>query len=211
MSNYQESLKDYVDVAERASLLFAKYPDASWETSYEGTHEIGGKTFLIMKATVYRTPDDPRPAVDYAWELVPGKTPYTAGSELMVCSTSAIGRAIAGLGIGAKRSISTRDEIKAAKSRNNEQFTDEYKTPEVSGTMRRLGAAEMMTEKQQGLILKLVKGRPGNPIDEYKTKHSILGGFTKADASKFIEYLTANPQLEDPWAAEIARGGSDES
>lgn len=205
--SYTDSLKDYVDVAERASLLFAKYPDASWETSFEGIHEINGKTYLIVKATVYRTPDDPRPAVDYAWELVPGRTPYSAGSELMVGSTSAIGRAIAGLGIGAKKSISTRDEVRAAQSRSNEQFTDDHKPVQPSATMRRVGAAEMMTEKQQGLILKLTKGR-GKLIEDYKAEHQIVGGFTKSQASQFIEHLNATPV--DPWAADIAYGGSDE-
>lgn len=210
MSNYQDSLKDYVDVAERASLLFAKYPEASWQTNYEGMVEAGGQTYLIVKATVYRTPDDQTPAIDYAWELVPGRTPYTKGSELMVGSTSAIGRAIAGLGIGAKKSISTKDEVRAAQRRNNEQFTEEYTPPQMSGTARRLGAIEMMTEKQQGLILKLVKGRPASTIDDYKREHNIQGGFNKPEASKFIEWLNENPYQEDPWAAEIPRGGSDE-
>jgi hypothetical protein len=70
-----------------------------------------------MKATVYRTPDDLRPAIDYAWELIPGKTPYSKGSELMVGSTSATGRAIAMLGIATKRSIATKQEVQAAKDR----------------------------------------------------------------------------------------------
>lgn len=202
MSNYSDSLKDYVDVAERASLLFAKYPDASWETSFEGIQEIGGKTYLIMKATVYRTPDDPRPAVDYAWELVPGRTPYTSGSELMVGSTSAIGRAIAGLGIGAKKSISTRDEVRAAQTRNDPNDPLEVKKTHTGGPI-------MMSPKQADLIKKLVGGKI-SLINDYKAEHNIEGGFTLSQASKFIEHLKADPVLEDPWALDIAKGGADE-
>jgi hypothetical protein len=115
--SYADGLQDYVDVAERISQLFTKYPDASIQTNYEGIVETATGNYLIMKATVYRTPDDLRPAIDYAWELVPGKTPYSKGSELMVGSTSATGRAIAMLGIATKRSIATKQEVQAAKDR----------------------------------------------------------------------------------------------
>jgi hypothetical protein len=115
--SYADGLQDYVDVAERISQLFAKYPDASIQTNYEGIVETSTGSYLIMKATVYRTPDDVRPAIDYAWELIPGKTPYSKGSELMVGSTSATGRAIAMLGIATKRSIATKQEVQAAKDR----------------------------------------------------------------------------------------------
>lgn len=202
MSNYSDSLRDYVDVAERSALLFAKYPDASWQTSYEGTVQIGDQTYLIVKATIYRTPDDPRPAIDYAWELVPGRTPYTKGSELMVGSTSAIGRAIAGLGIGSKRSISTRDEIKAAQSRIDTDNPLEVKKTHTGGPI-------MMSPKQADLIKKLVGGKI-SLINDYKAEHNIEGGFTLSQASKFIEHLKANPNIEDPWAADVAKGGSDE-
>lgn len=208
MSNYSDSLRDYVDVAERSALLFAKYPDASWQTSYEGTVQIGDQTYLIVKATIYRTPDDPRPAIDYAWELIPGRTPYTKGSELMVGSTSAIGRAIAGLGIGSKRSISTRDEIKAAQSRAAD-FEDDYETPKQVRSPNGGFTRPMMTKKQQELIMKLVGGRI-KMIEDYKAEHNIDGGFTTTQASAFIEYLKSHPLLEDPWAADVAKGGSDE-
>ena len=103
--SYSDSLQDYVDVAERIRQLFEKYPDASIQTSYEGIVETPTGNYLIVKATVYRNPEDPRPGIDYAWELVPGRTPYSKGSELMVGSTSATGRAISMLGIATKRSI----------------------------------------------------------------------------------------------------------
>lgn len=202
MSNYQDSLKDYIDVAERSALLFAKYPDASWQTSYEGTVQVGDQTYLIVKATIYRTPEDPRPAIDYAWELVPGRTPYSRGSELMVGSTSAIGRAIAGLGIGSKRSISTRDEITAAQNRS--EPSDALKVEKTH-----TGGPIMMSPKQADLIKKLVGGKI-SLINDYKAEHKIEGGFTLSQASKFIEHLKANPITEDPWAADIAKGGADE-
>ena len=124
--SYSDGLQDYVDVAERIAQLFAKYPEASIQTSFEGIHDVAGQTYLIVKATVYRTPEDTKPGIDYAWELVPGRTPFTKGSELMVGSTSATGRAISMLGIATKRSIATKQEIQAAKSRQGEDFTSNY-------------------------------------------------------------------------------------
>jgi hypothetical protein len=44
--SYADGLQDYVDVAERISQLFAKFPDASIQTHFEGMHEIAGQSYL---------------------------------------------------------------------------------------------------------------------------------------------------------------------
>lgn len=108
-------LSDYVDVAERIRIAKEVYPELSLQS--EWTYEVfDGQTYIIVKAFAYRTPDDTRPGVGLAWELLPGKTPFTKGSELMVGETSAWGRALAALGIEVRK-VASKQEVQAAQSR----------------------------------------------------------------------------------------------
>lgn len=205
--SYADGLQDYVDVAERISQLFAKYPDASIQTNFEGVHDIAGQSYLIVKATVYRTPDDPTPGIDYAWELVPGRTPYTKGSELMVGSTSATGRAISMLGIATKRSIATKQEIQAAKSRQGEPSPD-YEPAYVKPVNGQPFPIPQMTKKQSDFILKLANGHI-QLIEDWKVSQNITGTLNINQAKQLIEHLKTQP-LDDPWALDIPRGGHDD-
>jgi hypothetical protein len=205
--SYSDGLQDYVDVAERIRQLFDKYPDASIQTNFEGMQEIAGQSYLIVKATVYRTPEDTKPGIDYAWELVPGRTPFTKGSELMVGSTSATGRAISMLGIATKRSIATKQEIQAAKSRQGD-FTPEYEPVKAKPANGQPFSVPQMTKKQSDFILKLANGQI-HLIDEWKASKAINKTLNIEQAKELIEHLKAMP-TEDPWAAEIPRGGHDE-
>jgi hypothetical protein len=200
-------LSNYVDVKTRIKLFYERYPDGSLQFEFKGT--LGANIWGIAYA--YRNPEDPRPATGNASELAEGKTPYTRGSELMNLETSAIGRAIGNLGIGIEAGMATSDEVHFAKERQREipqQFEEEYKTPPVTRSPAGGFTKPMMTEKQQKLILKLV-GSHVHKIDDYKKEKGIVGGFTSAEASKFIEYLKEEPSY-DPWAADIAKGGFDE-
>jgi hypothetical protein len=206
--SYADGLQDYVDVAERIGQLFAKYPDASIQTSYEGMVETPTGTYLIVKATVYRTPEDPRPGIDYAWELVPGRTPYTKGSELMVGSTSATGRAISMLGIATKRSIATKQEIQAAKSRQGDELTPDYEPKAAKPVNGQPFPIPQMTKKQSDFILKLAQGQI-HLIEEWKASKSIKGTLNIDQAKQLIDHLKTMP-MADPWALDIPRGGHDE-
>lgn len=117
MSDYDNRLADYVDVAERLRIFRDKYPEGSLQPAYrEKPFEIvsvGEKTFLVYIAAAYRSPEDTRPGIGSAWEPFPGRTPYTKDSELMVAETSAWGRAImAALAADSKR-IASLDEVRA--------------------------------------------------------------------------------------------------
>ena len=206
--SYTDSLNDYVDVAERISQLFAKYPDASIQTNYEGMVETPTGSYLIVKATVYRTPDDPRPGIDYAWELVPGRTPFSKGSELMVGSTSATGRAISMLGIATKRSIATKQEIKAAKARQGDDHTADYEPITAKPMNGQPFPIPQMTKKQSDFILKLANGQI-HLIEEWKASKSIKGTLNIDQAKQLIDHLKTMP-MADPWALDIPRGGHDE-
>jgi hypothetical protein len=108
--------KDYVDVATRIREFKRDYPTGSLQQVKVEFHTIGDQTFILYVAACYRTPDDERPGIGSAWEPVPGKTPYTKDSELMVAETSAWGRCIvAATGAETKNSgsVASLDEVKA--------------------------------------------------------------------------------------------------
>lgn len=108
--------KDYVDVATRIRDFKKDWPDGSLQQVKVEFHTIGEQTFVLYVAACYRTPDDERPGIGSAWEPVPGKTPYTKDSELMVAETSAWGRAIvAATGAETKNNgkIASADEVNA--------------------------------------------------------------------------------------------------
>jgi hypothetical protein len=73
---------------------------------------IGGKDFVVYTAAAYRAPDDERPGIGTAWEPIPGKTPYTKDSEVMVAETSAWGRAIVAALAGETKRIASADEVR---------------------------------------------------------------------------------------------------
>ena len=108
---------DYVDVAHRIAAFFERYPDGSIQAEPPAIVEVGGKVYVACTASVYRTPDDPRPARASAWEPWPGTTNFTRDSEAMNCETSAVGRAIAFLGFEVKKGIATAQDVQRAKER----------------------------------------------------------------------------------------------
>lgn len=103
---------DYVDVAERIREFKRQYPEGSLQAHLPPyITEAGGKAFVVYSAAAYRTPDDPRPGIGYAWEPVPGRTNFTRDSELMNAETSAWGRAIVALGFETKH-IASANEVR---------------------------------------------------------------------------------------------------
>jgi hypothetical protein len=123
MSGY--NLEGYIDVPSRIKLFLARHPEGSLQMDEPQFVEVEGKKWVIGRAYAYRTPDDPRPGIGTAWEIVPGTTPFTRGSEIQNLETSAWGRAIGALGIGIDASIATLDEIQHAKERSKVMQTTE--------------------------------------------------------------------------------------
>ncbi len=82
----------YVDVATRITQFRAKHPEGSLHPfddskPYEIIN-VEGKTFVVVVAAAYRSPDDTMPGVGMAWEPFPGQSPYTEDSELQNCFAS---------------------------------------------------------------------------------------------------------------------------
>ena len=114
--------EDYVDVATRISLFRDKYPEGSLQPVDPAepvkVMTVGDKTYLQYVAAAYRNADDQRPGIGIAWEIFPGRTPYTRDSEAMVVETSAWGRAIvAALAADTKKGVASADEVRSAQSR----------------------------------------------------------------------------------------------
>jgi hypothetical protein len=105
MSNFAE---DYIPVADRIAAFYAKHPEGSLQSEMVELSD----TRVVMRAYAYRTPDDPRPGIGYSSLTIPGATPFTRGSEVENCETSAWGRAIAALGFEVKRGIATAEDVR---------------------------------------------------------------------------------------------------
>lgn len=191
-------LSDYVDVAERIRIAKEVYPELSLQS--EWTYEVfEGQTYIIVKAFAYRTADDQRPGVGLAWELFPGKTPYTKGSELMVGETSAWGRALAALGIEVRK-VASKQEVQAAQARQEAipPSRREVKAPEASpvrGTDTVIKDPTGSPSEKQTLALVNKTNKVGVNSDFYNQfwQYCLAGGrlngdapITKGDASKLI-------------------------
>jgi hypothetical protein len=106
-------MDDYIDVAARIVEFREKHPEGSLQQLSVEFREFADQSWVIYTAAAYRTPDDTRPGHGTAWEAVPGKTPYTKGSELQNAETSAWGRAIvAALAADTKRGIATAEDVR---------------------------------------------------------------------------------------------------
>jgi len=119
------SLDSYIQVSDRIKLFYARYPEGSLQMGTPTFIDIGEQKWAMGRAYAYRTPTDERPGVGTAWEIVPGTTPFTRGSEIQNLETSAWGRAIGSLGIGIDGSIATLDEVQQAKERGKVMRTTE--------------------------------------------------------------------------------------
>ena len=116
---------NYVQVVDRIKLFYARYPEGSLQMGTPTFIDIGDQKWVMGRAYAYRTPDDQRPGVGTAWEIVPGTTNFTRGSEIQNLETSCWGRAIGSLGLGIEASIATLDEVEQAKERQKVMRTTE--------------------------------------------------------------------------------------
>ncbi len=110
-----DHLSDYVEVSERIDAFHRSFPEGSLQGDYT-VRELGEQTVIVYRAKAYRTPDDQRPGIGFASEPVPGRTPYTKGSELMNAETSAWGRALAALGFEVRRGVASKQEVAAQRN-----------------------------------------------------------------------------------------------
>jgi hypothetical protein len=148
------NMNDYVDVAERIAQLKEAYPEASLQPYNPNKPydivQVEGKTYVVYTAACYRDPHDVRPGVAVAWEQIPGKG-MTAGSELMICETSAWGRAIVAAMKSATKRVASKQEVMAAKARQSWAVTPTQSLD-----------SELLSRPSEPIPDKLVYGSPGS-------------------------------------------------
>jgi len=108
---------DYIDVAARIVQFREQHPDGSLQPADlahpYAIETIGAETYIAVVAAAYRSPDDQRPGIGMAYEVFPGKTNFTRGSELQNAETSAWGRAIvAALAADTRQGIASAEEVR---------------------------------------------------------------------------------------------------
>lgn len=104
-----DRFEDYVPVAERLEKFYERFPDGRVITHIlEHDREAG---FILIRAEIYRSPDDAQPAATgHAFE-VRGESYVNKTSYVENCETGSVGRALALLGFEVKRGIASREEL----------------------------------------------------------------------------------------------------
>jgi len=191
-------MDNYVDVATRLKLAFERWPELRIQETHREVVEMPDKTcFIRCVVTIWRTADDPIPVIASACEVYPGKSSFTKSSENEVGYTSAIGRAIAMMGIGANKSIASRDEIQAAQSRQPTRLAEVVPLRnDLEQPFESDGASPYANPKQLGLIRVLAskQGLSNDQLKEFCTNvvgRPIMSSkeLTKAEVSKVIDAL----------------------
>jgi len=108
---------DYIDVATRIVAFREKHPDGALQQVSLDFREVAGSWWVIYTAAAYRSPDDARPGHGTAWEPIPGRTPFTKGSEVQNAETAAWGRAIVAVLAGdTKKGVASAEEVRNAQA-----------------------------------------------------------------------------------------------
>jgi len=157
-------LDGYVTVDQRIIAFKEAFPDGSLQSEIV----LLSDNKVVIKAYAYRTPDDLRPGVGHAAEIIPGKTSFQRDSELMVCETSAWGRAIAALGFEVKRGVATQEEVAAAQGRQSAPAAKadpaKVATPELQKKVFDAAVASGLDVEQVKALVNLSTGK--NKLDQ---------------------------------------------
>ena len=188
------NLGDYVDVPTRLAEALKRWPDLRIQETKPVIVTVDNQQYVEISCTVWNDAADLLPTVAYCWEPIPGRTPYTKGSEMMNASTSCLGRALGMKGMGIGKSIASRNEVQARQPatvapvvpiRDFEQPFDDttdskqYATPKQRGMIRALAFDKNLTTTE--LLLHI-----GKVLD---TPFSSVEALSKQQASQIIESL----------------------
>ena len=191
----QNFMDNYVDVATRLKIAFERWSDLRIQETAREVIEMPDKScFIRCTVTIWRDAADPIPVIASACEIYPGRTPYTKFSESEVGYTSAIGRALAMMGIGANKALASRDEVMAAQSR--QPIAPVVQLRDVEVPFPDEPQREYPSAKQLGMMRALANGQ-GIKGDDLKTfcsatlgrEINTTGDLTKRDISKVIDAL----------------------
>lgn len=144
------NLDNYVPVHERIEKFYAKYPNGRITTNY--LLEAADGDNCVFKASVFREKDDAEPsATGHAYEIN-GSSYINKTSYIENCETSAIGRALANLGIEVQRGIASREEMQKVERMNGDKPKAEAEQKKPTEAAR-LKAIVWEEAKQLGMDL----------------------------------------------------------
>ena len=141
------NLGDYVDVPARVKMLFERWPNARIVESLPQIRMFDGREWIEVTVTIHLG-DDTMPVVASAWECK-GTTSFTRDSEMMNCSTSAVGRACGLLNLGIGKSIASRNEVQM---RQPAVAPVAPVTPNAENPFHDENAKQYASPKQRGMI-----------------------------------------------------------
>ena len=184
---------DYVQVNERIVAFKKQYPEGVLQSEIVRLDE----GLVVMRGLAYRTHDDPRPGIGHSSLTIPGKTPYTRGSELENCETSAWGRALAALGFEVKRGIATQEEVHAKRS-----APESLVKPETLATVDPVPNDQVIAIDAAA---KALNGRAKVIVETWLKAEGFSGwkGFIasgRAKAPALLEVLKKNAERKEPVA-----------
>jgi len=192
------AMDNYVDVATRLQMAFKRWPELRIQETGREVIEMPDKScFIRATVTIWRSPDDLIPVIATCCEPYPGRTPYTKLSENENAFTHCIGRAIAYLGIGANKSLASRDEIETAQARQPTRLAEVVPLRnDIEQPFESDGASPYANPKQLGLI-RVLAGKQGLSNDQLKEFCTNVVGrpilsskeLTKSEVSKVIDAL----------------------
>lgn len=162
MANFD--LNNYVPVHERIVKFYEANPQGRINTAIQ---EINADGLVIFQAQVFRNPDDASPAATgHAYEEK-GNGYINKTSYIENCETSAIGRALANLGIEVQRGIASREEMQKVERMQNAPQTVEQPTDRERQAQVVKGLVKELADKGQKFgkdgLNKMLAKRFGNP------------------------------------------------
>jgi hypothetical protein len=191
------NLGDYVDVPTRLAEALKRWPNLRIQETRPVIVTVDNQAYVEISCTVWRDDTDPLPTTAYCWEPIPGRTPYTKGSEMMNASTSCLGRALGFLGMGIGKSIASRNEVQARQPgplAEVKPIRDDLEQPFGDTT----DTKQYASPKQRGMIrAKAFEKKIGtSDLMPYinkllGTKYTSIEALDKREASQVIESLQA--------------------
>ena len=177
---------NYIDVAERIAQFYDEHPDGRLICADAPMMvNVNGQDFVIVHARAFRSLDDPLPGDGWAWEPVPGTTPFTKNSELMNAQTAAIGRAIVSVGLLASRKIASAEEVR---NRKAEQEVEKKPAAKKKANGK---ISDDMVRQLEPAVKAWLKDHP-DKRDDFKLKIVALG-VVSPDQEKLSDVLGQLP------------------
>jgi hypothetical protein len=199
-----DRFEDYVPVAERLERFYERFPDGRVITHIiEHNSESG---FVLMRAEVYRSPDDAQPAATgHAFE-VRGESYVNKTSYIENCETGSVGRALALLGFEVKRGIASREELEKTSRMTTDRAARASNAAAPAPPVSAATAPVAATEKSVSLDAEILQSAGALGYDAAKVrkwidqKYKVTGGLDALGADDKREVLRVFREKASPAA-----------